>query len=81
MTTLLPSGCSVATRGNIRLTKNKTEQQPSVKKRFVCEVCGSELSSRQQLVAHTYRHTGDLPYKCDASGCAMAFPRKASLDR
>ena len=80
MVQLFSSGCSVATRGNIRLTKDKPEQ-PAVKKHFVCEVCGAELSSRQQLVAHAYRHTGDLPYKCEASGCAMAFPRKASLDR
>ena len=56
-------------------------EQEIHKKKFVCEVCGLELSSRQQLIAHTYRHTGDLPYKCDAPGCAMGFPRKASLDR
>ena len=43
-------------------------EQEIHKKKFVCEVCGLELSSRQQLIAHTYRHTGDLPYKCDVQG-------------
>ena len=61
--------CSVATKGAIILTRDEQKLQDGVKKKkFVCEVCGLELSSRQQLIAHTYRHTGDLPFKCDVQG-------------
>ena len=60
--------CSVATKGAIILTRDKQKLQDDVKKQFVCEFCGLELSSRQQLIAHTYRHTGDLPFKCDVQG-------------
>ena len=61
--------------------KKELNDQQKIKEKIVCETCGLELSSRQALTAHMYRHTGEFPYKCDFGDCDKAFRVKHLLKR
>ena len=61
--------------------KKEKDEASKIKEKIVCETCGLELSSRQALTAHMYRHTGEFPYKCDFGDCDKAFRVKHLLKR
>lgn len=46
--------------------------------RFVCELCGKTLTSRQNYIQHLHIHTGDKPLICPEPGCGQHF-RQGSL--
>ena len=46
--------------------------------RFVCELCGKTLTSKQNYIQHSYIHTGDKPLVCPEPGCGLHF-RQGSL--
>ena len=46
--------------------------------RFICEVCGKTLTSKQNYIQHMYIHTGDKPLICPEPGCGQHF-RQGSL--
>ena len=45
--------------------------------RFVCEVCGKCLSSKQNCREHKYTHTGEKPFKC--KDCGARFRQCSQL--
>jgi uncharacterized Zn-finger protein len=42
-------------------------------KRFKCQTCGKQLSSKQNFIDHQNIHTSAKPYFCDYPGCYLRF--------
>ena len=34
-------------------------------KNYICDQCGEKFHRKSYLVTHRYKHTGELPFKCD----------------
>ena len=47
------------------------------KKRFPCEMCGKDFTTRQILQRHMRIHTGERPYACNH--CEKRFTQQAHL--
>ena len=46
-------------------------------RRFTCEQCHKNFSSKQNLIEHSFLHTGDKPYSC--TKCNQNFRHLSSL--
>ena len=46
-------------------------------KRFICQRCDRSFASKQNLVEHSYLHSGDKPYECAL--CKERFRHISSL--
>ena len=42
-------------------------------RKFKCQLCGRQLSSKQNLIDHQNIHSGAKPYKCEIQSCNMEF--------
>ena len=42
-------------------------------RKFKCDICGKNLSSKQNSIDHQNKHTGEKPYKCSFPDCNEAF--------
>ena len=47
--------------------------------RHKCKICSKPLTRKQYLKEHMYTHTGEKPYSCPFSGCAMKFRQRSQL--
>lgn len=50
-------------------------------RKFVCEVCGRSLSSKQNYKEHAYTHTGEKPFKCPDCGVRYRQSSQLSVHR
>uniref|UniRef100_A0A0P4WBR4 C2H2-type domain-containing protein n=1 Tax=Scylla olivacea TaxID=85551 RepID=A0A0P4WBR4_SCYOL len=51
------------------------------KKRYNCNECGQSFVKQQQLLKHTYTHSGIKPISCDHPECEMRFLTLSALKR
>ena len=51
----------------------------SVIKKHVCVLCFKTFTLAQYLKEHTYIHTQQKPFKCDAPGCNRSFRQAGKL--
>ena len=66
------SGCKKNYKNSFNLERHIKTTHMVIKK-FKCDICDKELSSKQNLVDHNHIHTGERPYSCDHPGCDYQF--------
>lgn len=49
--------------------------------RFNCEICQTSFASKQNLVEHSYLHTGEKPYKCQLCNLAFRYASAFSIHK
>jgi uncharacterized Zn-finger protein len=58
---------------------NERKGNEKAKKKFLCDICGKIVSSKQSLNEHLNIHNGMLPYFCSHSGCGLRFRQSSAL--
>lgn len=66
------AGCVKSYCSSFNLKRHVESTHMGIKK-FMCDVCGKQLSSKQNYVDHKNLHTGDKPYVCEYPGCDYQF--------
>uniref|UniRef100_A0A182IPV1 C2H2-type domain-containing protein n=1 Tax=Anopheles atroparvus TaxID=41427 RepID=A0A182IPV1_ANOAO len=69
--------CKRSYQTSASLSTHKRSHQMG--KTELCGFCGASFLNRGQLKIHERVHTGEKPYKCDASKCDKAFGYRESL--
>ena len=57
-----------------------TGEEPMAKP-FYCTSCETGFALREEYVKHSYRHSGERPYKCAYEGCTATFTRQGDLNK
>ena len=57
-----------------------TGEEPMAKP-FYCTSCETGFALRDEYVKHSYRHSGERPYKCSHMGCGATFTRQGDLNK
>lgn len=65
-------GCNKTYCSSFNLKRHIESYHKGVRK-FHCETCGRQLSSKQNYMDHKNTHTGNKPYTCDVQGCNKVF--------
>ncbi|XP_035218443.1 gastrula zinc finger protein XlCGF49.1-like [Stegodyphus dumicola] len=59
------------------LQQTQNLQFPSVKKIYVCDICGRSFSQKSTLKEHYKLHTGERPFVCPT--CKKCFTQRGTL--
>ena len=65
-------GCNKSYCSSFNLKRHIESCHMGIRK-FKCETCGKNLSSKQNFLDHKNTHTGEKPYVCDVFGCKANF--------
>ncbi|XP_028300470.1 zinc finger protein 664-like isoform X2 [Gouania willdenowi] len=69
--------CESFQTSEVRTEKNNKEKLQNTEKRFGCDVCTKQYSTRTHLKVHMRIHTGDKPFGCDV--CGKHFSTRSNL--
>ncbi|XP_052748300.1 uncharacterized protein LOC113517148 isoform X2 [Galleria mellonella] len=65
-------------RPNLRTHIRAVHEKSTVCK---CDICGKQLTNKNNMAAHMVSHSDDRPYKCTFNGCRKQFKDKWALKR
>ncbi|KAJ3383522.1 Zinc finger protein gli2 [Entophlyctis sp. JEL0112] len=75
--------CAFPGCGKIYRAKSSLELHVSTfhekQRKFACTQCSNKYQTKNRLVVHMRKHTGERPYKCLFSGCSFAAVQKCAL--